>query len=93
MKKYGKSSAQNRAEVKARGDNSITLLAVGNRYDWECQKCGRPTPKELMGIKTFQSPVVDHIIPLSKGGTHSWDNVRLLCNACNSKKGNKMPTY
>lgn len=34
-------------------------------------------------------PSVDHVIPLSKGGTHTWDNVKLAHKRCNSKKGNK----
>ena len=35
----------------------------------------------------FQNFTVDHLVPLSKGGTHHIDNLQLLCNACNSKKG------
>lgn len=30
-------------------------------------------------------PSIDHIIPLSSGGLHSWDNVRLAHKSCNSK--------
>ena len=32
----------------------------------------------------------DHIIPLSKGGLHSWDNVVPACITCNRKKGNRL---
>ena len=35
----------------------------------------------------FQNFTVDHLVPQSKGGTHHIDNLQLLCNACNSKKG------
>ena len=35
-------------------------------------------------------PTVDHIIPISKGGTHTWSNVRLLCRGCNTSKYNKL---
>lgn len=34
---------------------------------------------------------VDHIIPWSKGGRTVLSNAELLCRACNSKKGNKLP--
>jgi 5-methylcytosine-specific restriction endonuclease McrA len=32
-------------------------------------------------------PSIDHIIPLSKGGTQSWENVKLAHRHCNSIKG------
>ena len=34
-------------------------------------------------------PSMDHIIPLVKGGYHTWDNVQLVCRGCNNKKGAK----
>ena len=35
----------------------------------------------------FQNFTIDHVVSQSKGGTHHIDNLQLLCNACNSKKG------
>lgn len=29
---------------------------------------------------------VDHIVPLSQGGTNEWDNLQPLCKSCHSKK-------
>ena len=34
-------------------------------------------------------PSVEHIIPVSKGGTHTWDNVRLAHHYCNAIKNDK----
>lgn len=34
--------------------------------------------------------VLDHIVPISRGGTHSPDNVKVAHRCCNSKKSNKL---
>lgn len=36
--------------------------------------------------------VVEHVYPRSKGGTHTWDNVRIACTKCNLLKGDSIPT-
>lgn len=35
-------------------------------------------------------PTIEHVIPISKGGTHTWDNVMLACMRCNTTKGTQM---
>lgn len=42
-------------------------------------------------IELGDSPHLDHKVPLVKGGTHTDDNVQLLCQQCNLSKGAKMP--
>ena len=34
---------------------------------------------------------IDHITPVSKGGTNTDDNIQLLCPTCNLSKGSKLP--
>lgn len=47
-----------------------------NQYEYCCAYCGK---------KTLLTQ--DHIIPLSKGGHHTKNNVVPACITCNSKKG------
>jgi len=48
-----------------------------------CQYCGVKV--------TIKTGTIDHYIPKSKGGEHTWANVVLACTKCNQKKGSKMP--
>lgn len=52
-----------------------------NNKNWICGLCGR---RMAMSEVTF-----DHIIPRSKGGKTSWDNIIFAHSSCNCKKGNK----
>ncbi len=36
--------------------------------------------------------VIDHVIPISKGGAHEWDNLAVVCKACNQTKAARDPT-
>lgn len=40
---------------------------------------------------TASSATVDHVIPLSKGGTNGFDNFVLACKACNTDRRNALP--
>jgi 5-methylcytosine-specific restriction endonuclease McrA len=58
----------------------ITRRAVFARDGWECQYCGART-----------SLTVDHVIPRSKGGSSTWDNIVTCCAPCNRRKGDRLP--
>jgi 5-methylcytosine-specific restriction endonuclease McrA len=59
----------------------ITRRAVFARDRWTCQYCGHER-----GHLT-----VDHVVPRSKGGTSTWDNIVTCCAPCNRRKGDRLP--
>lgn len=63
---------------------------VFERDDWTCYLCGCEL-SERDGDVRDNYPTVDHVIPLSHGGAHTYDNVRACCHTCNSYKGATMP--
>jgi 5-methylcytosine-specific restriction endonuclease McrA len=58
----------------------VNRREVLRRDNHTCQYCG--STKNL---------TIDHVIPRSKGGQHSWDNVVAACERCNSSKGDRLP--
>ncbi len=54
-----------------------------------CYGCGRKCIKGAPNNHPLQ-PTIDHVIPLSKGGTHEYANVRTMCRQCNVGKGAKL---
>jgi 5-methylcytosine-specific restriction endonuclease McrA len=58
----------------------ITRRAVFARDGWACQYCG-----------SRSNLTVDHVIPKSKGGPSSWDNIVASCAPCNRRKGDALP--
>lgn len=71
-------------------DASLKALDIFERANWACQRCGIDTPKENRGKGLSNSPELDHIVPLSKGGDHAMHNVQCLCRKCNIDKGDKI---
>jgi 5-methylcytosine-specific restriction endonuclease McrA len=57
----------------------ITRRAVFARDGWACQYCG-----------SRSNLTVDHVIPRSKGGQSSWENIVASCGPCNRRKGDSL---
>ncbi|MCK6617503.1 MAG: HNH endonuclease [Cyclobacteriaceae bacterium] len=59
---------------------TLTRQNIFKRDNFECQYCG--TKKEL---------TLDHLIPSSRGGQHTWHNLVTACKSCNTRKGDFTP--
>jgi 5-methylcytosine-specific restriction endonuclease McrA len=81
-KRTGVSNRQRyRAEVehKIAFDTSITLAKLYRRDKGICALCHTPVLPRVASI--------DHKIAIKNGGIHTWDNVQLTHQNCNSRKG------
>ena len=69
-------------------DDSITLTALFHKENGVCAICGKPVDVTDIndGHIGRRYPTLDHVVPLSKGGTHTWDNVQLAHMSCNAGK-------
>ena len=59
---------------------ALTRHNVFKRDQFECQYCG-----------TKDDLTLDHVVPRSKGGKSSWDNLVTACKRCNARKGDYSP--
>lgn len=71
-------------EERTERDNGVCWLC-GKTCDWSNYEIVDGT-----FIAGNQYPSIDHVIPLAKGGTHTWDNVKLAHRICNSIKSDKL---
>lgn len=62
---------------------ALTNVALFARDQHLCLYCGRDF--------TRQQLTRDHVVPLSKGGRDTWENVVAACFHCNSRKGGRTP--
>jgi 5-methylcytosine-specific restriction endonuclease McrA len=66
----------------------ISKEALRRRHGDRCCYCG-VTMEFTIGEGYNHNPLrasIEHVIPLSLGGAHDWENVRLACMACNEGK-------
>ena len=57
---------------------AITRRSVFTRDGHRCQYCGGAAEN------------IDHVVPRSRGGPHSWDNVVASCKGCNAAKEDRL---
>lgn len=79
--------ATRRARICGAGKiDSIDPIKVFRRDGWKCYLCGAKTPRRLRGGVDDRAPELEHVVPISRGGTHTYSNVRCACRKCNQEK-------
>lgn len=61
---------------------------VFERDNWRCHLCGKSISRRSSWPDPL-SPSIDHIVPLSMGGDHSYANIAAAHYSCNAAKGNR----
>lgn len=78
-----------KAKQRAVTVEPVDPIKVFQRDGWRCRLCGVKTPQAKRGSYTDDAPELDHIIPLSKGGDHSYRNTQCACRRCNGSKSDR----
>jgi len=65
-------------KVPFRARAALNRRAVFARDDHRCQYCG------------VAAENIDHVIPRSRGGSHTWENVVAACRPCNTRKEDRL---
>lgn len=86
---------ERRVHENGQFDKGISLKKLIKKEKNICYLCGKECDSDDFYIDERGTqisgdnyPSIEHVIPISKGGTHTWDNVRLAHRGCNSKKSN-----
>ncbi len=66
-----------------RASRALSRKSVLIRDRHTCQYCLVTLPSSELTL--------DHVVPRSKSGDSSWENLVACCNSCNNRKGNRTP--
>lgn len=79
----------NRTQTLMRLSREAGRRQIFARDNWTCARCGF-----RFGVGVVQKQgrrlTLDHVIPLSKGGTHDSDNMQAMCDECNCRKADQL---
>jgi 5-methylcytosine-specific restriction endonuclease McrA len=72
---------------------SFSRKNIFERDKYQCQYCKIKPPSKRTALKWIEDKALtfDHVVPRSRGGRTTWDNIVTACFNCNAKKGNKTP--
>lgn len=99
-RKYGNLRRDKRIPKEQIVDTDISIRKLFKRDKGKCWICGGECDFNSVSISAKGNkypgenyPEVEHVIPISRGGLHSWDNVRLAHHRCNAIKSDQIYPY
>lgn len=98
MERYSKNTgewAKRNLDKRRAYSSKYRALKRGNKH--EPYDCAQIIEEEhsicYICLAYIDNPQLDHVIPISKGGSDSRDNLRVACGECNRKKSDKIYAY
>lgn len=85
-----KHKAKRRAVERGAEAENVDPFKVFERDGWRCQLCKVKTPRKKRGTYDDDAPELDHIVPLAKGGAHTYANTQCACRRCNGLKSDRV---
>ncbi|HEX6749951.1 MAG TPA: HNH endonuclease [Longimicrobium sp.] len=73
--------------VPRRFRRQVTNTFLFARDGYRCQYCGR----HRGGLRGREFLTRDHVVPMSRGGDNTWENVVTACSPCNNRKASHLP--
>ena len=90
--RFNTSRAQRRMRIPVGGtEQTVSRLAIYERDNWTCLLCGEPVDRD----RRHPDPMcasLDHVVPVSMGGTNDAENFQTSHLVCNLRAGNKKQT-
>ena len=72
-------------------ERGITKLSLKKKFGTKCHYCGIEMDFSTGSGRKFNKSMatIEHLIPLARGGEHTWENTVLACRHCNISKNAK----
>ena len=80
---------QRRLAIEHGAKGTITVFVIQRVYEDNIKKFGTLTCYLCLSPISFGKDHLEHKTPLSRGGTHYYNNLAVACQSCNLSKGNK----
>ncbi len=77
--------ARRRALMAGAEVDAVSRWRIHERDGWTCHICGDPVDRGAV-VPDLAAPVLDHVVPLARGGSHSEANLKTAHFYCNSVK-------
>lgn len=84
---------RNKVKTNGKIDIDISLEKLIRKDENKCYICDSACDQNDYTLTSdghyvcgMNYPSIDHVVPINKGGTHTWDNIRLAHHYCNALK-------